>query len=311
MKVVYNAEPYGYSEAAIKKWNDKGYSYHAGSWEEINGITSMEEVHILIVRLKNKVTETVLAKFPNLRSIITATTGLDHIDLTAADQRSVSVISLRAHKEFLKTIPSTAELTWALIMSVLRNIPQAHQDVIGGEWDRDAFRGYQLSGKTIGLIGLGRTGTKVAQYAAAFDMKVCYYDPYLAIENEHLRMDSLRELVSQSDIISIHIHLTNDTENLIDKEVLSHLKPGSYLINTSRGKVWDEAAVVASLEKKVLKAVASDVLNDELDQESTSPLLKYAQTNKNVILTPHIGGATWDAMWACEEFICENFNEDN
>lgn len=311
MKVVYNAEPFGYSEAAVEKWADKGYSYYAGSWKEISEGNSLNDVHILIVRLRNKVTDAVLDTFPNLRFLVTATTGLDHIDLDAAEQRNVTVISLRPHKEFLKTIPSTAEHTWGLIMSLLRNIPQSHQHVINGGWNRDEFRGYQLSGKTIGLVGLGRTGSKVAKYATAFDMKVCYYDPYFTSEHHYLRMNSLTGLVSESDIISIHVHLNQETENLLSKEILSYVKPGSCLINTSRGKVWDELAVVESLKKKVLRAVASDVLNNELDQENASPLLKYAETNKNVILTPHIGGATWDAMWACEEFICENFNEGN
>ena len=311
MKTVYNAEPYGYSEVAKEKWTEKGYVYREGSWKEIENTTTLEKVHVLIVRLKKKVTQEVLSKFPNLRFLITATTGLDHIDEVALDQHKVKLVSLRPYKEFLQTIPSTAEHTWGLLLSLLRNIPQAHADTVQGNWRRDTFRGYELSGKTIGLIGLGRTGAKVAQYAKAFDMNVCFYDPFVATDESYQRMESLEQLMVQSNIISIHVHLTKDTECLVNHEVLSHLNPGSYLINTSRGNIWDENAVVQCLENKVLRGVATDVLANELDEINSSPLWKYAQLNKNVILSPHLGGATWDAMWACEEFICENFNEDS
>lgn len=303
MKVVYNAEPLGYSRKAKEKWVSRGYRYIEGSWEEIDASTDFEEIEVLIVRLKRKVDESILNKFLRLKYVVSATTGHDHLDLSALSKKKIELISLRGHSDFLNTIPSTAEHTWALMMSLLRNIPQSSNDVRDGRWDRDAFRGYQLKNKTLGIIGLGRTGTKVAEYAKAFSMRVIYYDPFVETTAELTKFQSVEDLVSEADIISLHVHLNDETHHLINQEVLRKLKKGSYLINTSRGKVCDEAALVNALLDGKLTGVATDVLYHELTDFKSSPLWKYAQTSDNVIITPHIGGATWDAMHACEEFL--------
>ena len=302
--IVLNAEPIGYSEKAIESWKQRGYAYQASNWEEIEKAVSFEAVSILIVRLAKKIDRSILNKFPNLTHLITATTGLDHIEMEPVRDRGIKLVSLRGHDDFLQTIPSTAEHTWALLLALIRNIPAANEDVKEGRWNRDKFRGYQLKGKRLGIIGLGRTGKKVASYAKAFDMEIQYFDPYVQ-ETGFQKTEQLEKLLSTSDIISIHVHLNEETTQLIGKHNISHIKKDCLLINTSRGNVLDENAVAMALISKNIKGIATDVLSTELDDIRSSPLWELQQKNENIIITPHIGGATCDAMWACEEFVVD------
>jgi len=302
--IVLNAEPSGYSEKAIKRWQEKGYQYKASGWDEIAKQDCFDDVQVLIVRLAKKIDQTVLNKFPFLTHLVTATTGLDHIDIPSLEKKQVRLVSLKDHPAFLQTIPSTAEHTWALLLALIRNIPAANEHVKSGKWDRDKFRGYQLKGKTIGIIGLGRTGGKLASYATAFDMKVQYFDPN--VEGQpFLKKEKLEDLLADSDIISLHVHLKEDTHKLIGEQNITYIKEGALLLNTSRGNVWDEAAICKLLFSKKIGGIATDVLSTELVDIKQSPLWQAQQQNENVIITPHLGGATWDAMWSCEEFIVD------
>lgn len=304
-QIVYNAEPFGYSQKAIQEWERKGFSYQEGSWEELDKGERFLNVLGLIVRLKKHIDKKVLDCFPDLQFIVSATTGHDHLDEEEIGKRGLKLYTLRSHKDFLDTIPSTAEHTWALIMALIRKVPTAYLDVKSGFWRRDEFRGYQLKSKTIGIVGLGRTGIKVANYAIAFGMNVKYYDPY--VNNlEFSKVSSLEELFSSADIISIHVHLNGNTENMVNSSILNYSKPGSFLINTSRGKIVNEKDVIEAIKNHQLGGIASDVIITELNDIKKSPLWIAMQDYPNIILTPHIGGATWDAMWACEEYIVQN-----
>ena len=300
--IVLNAEPNGYSQKAIENWKAKGYKYKASGWDEIINTDTFPGVHILIVRLARKVDRAIVEKFPSLTHLVSATTGLDHIDTDVLHEKNIKLVSLRGQDDFLRTIPSTAEHTWALLLALIRNIPAANEDVKKGNWQRDLFRGYQLKDKKIGIVGLGRTGTKVATYAKAFGMQVQFFDPYVT-GNDYTKCNSLEELLSSSDIISLHVHLTAETEKLINAGNIKSVKSGSLLINTSRGKIIDETVVAAALHSKQIAGLATDVLATELSTLQSSPLWQAQQQNQNIIITPHIGGATNDAMWACEEFI--------
>lgn len=152
------------------------------------------------------------------------------------NQNNIGLISLRGHDEFLQSIPSTAEHTWALLLALIRNIPQSDKHVESGNWERNLFRGNQLKQKTIGIIGLGRTGLKVAKYAEAFEMQVCYYDPYVE-NNDYKKIDQLHALFACSDVVSMHVHLNEQTQNMINSACFAHINKEIYLINTSRGKI--------------------------------------------------------------------------
>ena len=215
----------------------------------------------------------------------------------------IELISLYGHSSFLKSIPSTSEFTWALICALMRGIPSACVDVMQGNWNRDNFRGYQLLNKKIGIVGMGRVGKNVAKYAHVFGMQVGYYDPFVT-NSLYYRYTSLDDLLLNCDIITIHVHLTESTYHLLNKVNLLNVKEGCFLVNTSRGKVWDEDALTQVFNTGRIKGIATDVLTDEFSSIQVNPLWKLQKKNtNNVIITPHIGGATYDAMWLCEEYL--------
>lgn len=295
-------EPYGYSETARNTWIQKGWTYVESNWQEV--ICSVwPQVDAIIVRLARYVGKPELDRFPDLKLLVSATTGLDHLDIQLLNERGIRVVSLRGHDEFLRTIPSTAEHTWALMMSLMRFVPQAVADVSKGHWRRDSFRGRQMKGKTLGIVGMGRTGRRVAEYASAFGMTVRFYDPFVPHLGGFTKDETIEALLSQSDIVSIHVHLLPETRDLLNKDNINHIKEGALLINTSRGAVWNEQDVVTALAEGRIGGVAADVLSEELGGINRSPLVRAMREGHRVIITPHIGGATWDAMWECEEFL--------
>ncbi len=246
---------------------------------------------------------------PKLKVIASNTTGHPHIDIDYAAQKGIQVITLKGHDEFLNTITPTAELTWGLIISLTRKIFSAYQSVIKGNWNRRPFGGVSmLSRMSLGVAGYGRLGRMVANYGKSFGMKVSYYDPF--VENEDVgvfRVNTLVELVSTSDIITIHIPHEPETEGLFNKKIFTCFKKGAYLINTSRGELIDHDALLEYLKDGTLAGAALDVLDGEYkhgfkDNIKDHPVWKYAQEHSNLILTPHIGGSTIDAWKMTEEY---------
>tara|TARA_B100000579_G_scaffold25171_1_gene17715 strand:+ start:6406 stop:7311 length:906 start_codon:yes stop_codon:yes gene_type:complete len=266
--------------------------------------TGGQETTILVVGLSNKINQNVMKRMPNLKIIATPTTGLDHIDMDEAAKRKISVLSLKGEVEFLRTITSTAELAFGMILCLARKIVSAHNSVMSGEWNRSEFRGLTLQGKTLGVIGKGRLGSMVLRYGKSFGMNTIYTDPYV---NGGVSMSNL---LSESDFVSIHVPLNDETTGLISSENLGTIKKGSYIINTSRGKIVDEKAIIYALESKVLSGYATDVLSDELSSDvSKSLLLNYAKNNENVLLTPHIGGMSKESRQMTDVFISEKIKK--
>ncbi len=302
---ILNAESLNYSKAArsvlarIGRVSDEDLG-QAGL------ITHVEDADILIVRLRNFIGQDVMDAASRLKVIVSATTGLDHIDMSYAARKGITVLSLRGEVEFLNSIPATAEHTWALLLALSRNLPQAYQSVLQGKWDRDQFRGHDLAGRRLGILGLGRIGKKVARYALAFDMQVSAYDPYCkdwvaGVE----RHESLEDLSRVSDIISLHVPLNDETEGMISVREIRWLPAGAILINTARGSILDEAALLEALEKGHLSGAALDVISDETHavRPLTARLIQYAKQETNLLLTPHIGGATIESMNMTELFM--------
>ena len=298
---ILNFEADGFSLMAKERWASIG-KYVETNIHVFKELPFLDDVEIIIVRLKTYIGKDIIEFFPNLKYVITATTGLDHIDLDSLTLRGISVVSLKGETEFLNTLSSTSEHTWALLLSLVRNIPLAFSSVSKGHWDRDKFKGIQLRKRSIGIIGLGRTGKMVAQYARVFGMEVNYFDPFVT-DPSFVKHQSLESLLRISEIVTIHVHLSKETENLLNKEMVGLMKEGSYLVNTSRGGLVDEKALVDQLKSGRLKGVATDVLASELTGVKESDLYKAMIDGLNIIITPHIGGATWDAMHLCEEFI--------
>lgn len=250
---------------------------------------------------------------PALRYLLTPTTGLSHIDLIAAEQRNISVVSLKGRTNFLRTITSTAEQTWALLLAVLRHIPTAHQDVLDGCWDRVPHQGTELYGKTLGILGLGRLGTIVAGYGRAFMMHVVACDvrdaPFQQPENSHVERAAFDDVLRRADVLSVHLPLEPETAGIVNRERIGLMKPGAMLINTARGELVDEAALLAALESGALAGAGLDVLADDAVWDGhvppRHPLIAYARERRNLILSPHLGGYTHEAVTRTRRFMVD------
>ncbi|TSA09143.1 MAG: hydroxyacid dehydrogenase [Deltaproteobacteria bacterium] len=245
-----------------------------------------------------------------LRAIATNTTGVPHIDMEEAAARGIKVISLKDETEFLRTITSTAEHTWGLLLALMRRSPWAHADVLKGQWNRRPFGTLRmLSRLSLGIIGCGRLGSMVGRYGLAFGMQVAYFDPYLAESPAGFkRMGSLEDLVAFADVVSLHAPADETTYKMISRDLLWKFKPGSYFINTARGELVDEAALLETLKTGRLAGAALDVLDGEFVpgfQVSSHPLVAYAWEHDNLLLTPHIGGSTIDAWGETERRVIE------
>jgi len=229
-------------------------------------------------------------------TILTASTGLNHINTNYCKQRNIKVLSHKNDMRFLNDLPSTAELAFGLMSSIVRNIPSSFDDVKKGNWDYDMHMGHQLRGKIIGLIGYGRLGKMMETYCNAFGMTVKIHDPYEGY-------DDLDLVLRESDIISLHVHANDETKHMINKKVLGKLQNNSYIVNTSRGEIVNEKDIVESLRSGKLKGYATDVIEDEYGDRHKSPILKGVKEGLNIIVTPHIGGMTWEGqqkayMWS-------------
>lgn len=257
----------------------------------------------------------ILSKAKNLKVIATATTGLDHIDMIAAKEQGIEILSLRGEEEFLSSITSTAELAFGLLLDLSRQISHSFESVKNYQWERESFRGHSLSQKVLGIVGFGRLGKMMARYGQAFGMRVIACDPFIdkkVFQEQSVEAVAFETLLSESDAISIHVHLNADTENMFSESVFSSMKSGALLINTSRGKIVNEEDIKKALESGTLGGYATDVLTDEVGFEknfSSHPLVEYAKTHSNCIITPHIGGMTYESREATDIFIVKKLKK--
>lgn len=251
--------------------------------------------------------DTRLEPFRSLKILASNTTGIPHIDLDSTIRRRIEVISLKDDPEFLQGISATAELTWGLILALVRRIPWAFQAACDARWDRRPFGGpAMLSRMSLGVVGLGRLGRMVAHTGKAFGMTVSFWDRRTEEFGNCVRALSLRDVVASSDIVSVHLTLSDETCGLFDAALFDAFKPGSYFINTARGELVNYEALVAALERGTIAGAALDVLDGECDRGFTDglidhPVIRYARSHNNLIVTPHIGGSTLDAWRETEE----------
>ena len=249
-----------------------------------------------------------LARAGHLKLFVTATTGADHVDATALEKRKIPLLTLRGQNRILKNITPAAEHSWLLLMACARQLPPATQHVLQGKWDRNQFPGVMLRGKTVGIIGCGRIGEWISRYAAAFGMNCLGFDPYANPFPAEIKRLDLVPLLQQSDFISVHVTLTDQSRGLLGPEEFKQMKKGAILINTSRGEVIDETSLLRALENGDLLAAGLDVLTGEPEIDR-HPLVQYARTHSNLILTPHIGGYSPDALKTVLTFSCKRIND--
>jgi D-3-phosphoglycerate dehydrogenase len=243
-----------------------------------------------------KVDHAVLARARQLKVILTASTGTDHIDKQEAGRRGIRVLSITRDYGLLDTFTATAECAWMLMLACHRHLRAAVGSVLQGQWHGETFRGRQLSCRTLGVLGVGRLGKMTVEMGKGFRMRVLGCDR-VGFAIEGVQAVDFDTLLGESDAISIHIHMEPANYHLFNDDVFARMKQGAVLVNTSRGDLIDEAALIRALESGRLGAFGADVLHDEWRADMRqSPVVQYAMTHDNVVITPHIGGCTFTSL---------------
>lgn len=305
MKTVLIFEPLDFSSKVISKLTEHGFEVTLNNYN-ISIVEALERFSFIYMRLSVKIDDKLLKQCIKIkcRFILIPATGIDHIDEIACHKHQIKIVSFKSKKELLKDIRATAELTISLTLNLLRNIIPAIESTKSGIWNRDLFRGKDIYGKKVGIIGYGRLGSIVSNYFYSFGADVQVFEKRnIELPPHYERASSINDVFLTSDIISLHVDYQEDNINLINKSNLMFAKKQPIFINTSRGQLVNEKDLLIALEKKVLAGAAIDVINDELNFNSSNPLVAYSRCNNNLIITPHIGGCTIDSSNKTEEII--------
>lgn len=257
----------------------------------------LDGAHALIVRSATMVDAAMLAAGKQLVVVARAGVGLDNIDVEAATKQGVMVVNAPQ-----SNVLSAAEHTMALILSIARNVPQAHSALTAGRWERSKWEGIELAGKTLGILGLGRIGTLVAQRARAFDMRLVAYDPYISAERGRelgVDMTTLERVVEQADVLTIHLPKNKETTGIINADMLKRAKPSLRIVNVARGGIADEADLAEALRNGTIAGAALDVFTKE--PVTDSPLFGLG----NIVVTPHLGASTREAQDRAGEVVAD------
>ncbi len=291
---------------AIKKLGEK-YQLLRGAelWKDPAKLRdAIGGARAIMVRNQTKVTADLLKAAPKLVAIGRVGVGLDNIDVESATQRGVVVIApLHANAT------SVAELALGLMLALARKIPFGDRSTKGGQWDRKGCTGMELDKKVLGICGFGRIGRMVATRARAFGMRIVVFDPFIKPDSPQLGeigatlATQMEEALEVADIVSVHLPLTDETAHLFDAKAFAAMKPGAFFINTSRGGVMDEVALIEALQGKHLGGAALDVREVEPPREKG-----VLETLDNVILTPHIGAFTQEAQARTFEAVCDDLD---
>ena len=264
-------------------------------WEDRSKLIEViKDAEALVVRNRTKVTAEVIAAAPKLKVIARAGVGLDNIDIPAADKAGVVVVAgLGANAV------AVAELTLSLALALSRDIANQDQITKTGSWQRTP--GIEISGKTWGLLGCGATGRATANLLKGFNCKVLGYDPFFQ-GNQEIQMASWEEVISQADVISVHMPATSETLGSLNKDVFTKMKPTALLVNVGRGELVNEQDLITALKEKSIAGAALDV------RASEPPITGELETLQNVILTPHIAGITKESQLAINKILVENID---
>ena len=233
----------------------------------------------------------------SIKTINSCSTGLNHIDLDYCKENNIEIQCHKNDYDLINELPSTSELAFSLMLSLLRQIPQGQKHVSEYSWDYTQFMGRQIKGLKVGIVGYGRLGKMMYDFCTAFGANVMVYDPYVKEQlSDSFLLNSwctsLKKLFKFSDVVSLHVHVTDETKYMINKDLFGSIKKDCYIINTSRGEIVNENDIVEGLKSGIITGYGTDVIENEFDDLTKSPIIKAMNNNKNVIVTPHVGGMT-------------------
>ena len=296
-------EPKDFPDASIKSLQSLGSVYFAGDNFNKN------KIKIIFIRLAFYIDSDFLDKYPSLQYVVSPTTGLTHVDIYELKEREIKLISLKGHNEFLNNIHATAEHTLALTLALLRNIPSAVKSVKDGIWDRYPYRGLELYGSSVFLIGYGRVGRQASDLFEAFGASVSAFDTNDSVIPVNKKV-TLEYGLKNAQIISIHIPYSEKNIGFLSKDLLSMVRTDAILINTSRGEILDQSALINHLLEGKLARAGLDVLYDEPMPLSDSFKNAISKLGDKLIVTPHIAGFTLESLEKVENYVSQLLIKD-
>ncbi len=270
----------------------------------------VKDVDVIWIRLKNYIDKEILEN-TKIKYIVTATTGLNCIDLQYTKKKRIKVLSLKGEEKFLQNVRATPEFTITCILALLRNIKNASNAVDDYNWNRDYFKGNEIYGKTIGIIGYGRVGRIVARYLKCFGANILVCEKKEKRMPKYIKKVTLDEIFKKSDIVTLHVNYEEENINMINQKLFDLIDKPIYFINTARGELVNEQDLIQAIkENKVIKA-AVDVLNHEARNKiKNNKLLKFAIDSNRVLITPHLGGCTKESMEKTEVFMANKLKKE-
>ena len=260
----------------------------------------------IAVRTKFKIDKELFDAAPNLRFVARAGAGLDNIDIAVAAERNIQLINAPEGNS-----DAVGEHAIGLLLSLMNNFRNANLEIRNGIWEREGNRGYELKGKTVGIIGYGFMGRKMARKLAGFEVNVIAYDKYqTGFTDEFAREVSMEEIVKHSDVLSLHIPLTKETKQMVNDEYFYHFKKPIFFINTARGEIVDTAAVLKNIQSGKILGAGLDVLEiEKFPSLGEQPWFNDLKASGKVILTPHVGGWTFDSYRKISEVLAQKLAE--
>tara|TARA_X000001382_G_scaffold120247_1_gene101655 strand:- start:2076 stop:2993 length:918 start_codon:yes stop_codon:yes gene_type:complete len=287
--------PVSHLPGIIELLKSKGelFLLEEGSKKEVRSLLLSSKIDTIVCN-PNQQTFTIdesLLTGTTVKVINSCSTGLNHIDTKYCEQNNIEIQCHKNDYDLINQLPSTSELAFGLMLSLLRKIPDSNLHVSSYKWDYTKFLGRQVKDLKIGIVGYGRLGRMMDKFCRAFDAKTFLYDPYVDVEQT-----SLEDMVKICDVISLHVHVTPETVNLINKRILDLSQKDLYIINTSRGDIVNEVDIVNALYGGSLTGYATDVIKHEFGSLSISPIITAMNKGMNIIATPHTGGMTLEGQ---------------
>lgn len=278
-----------------------------GDYEAVASVIGEYDAYLASMNVK--VDKALIAKARRLKVIGTPSTGTDHLDLKALEAGGIKCFDISKELDLIRGFTATSEHAFALLLNVNRKVIPAALSVFQGGWGRETYTGFQLFGKVFGILGLGRLGTISARIAQGFGMKVIAHD-IRDVSAPGVAMVDLETLFRESDAVSVHVHLNDQTRGMVDGRVLSLMKPSAILLNTSRAAIVDNDALLEALSAGRIGGAGFDIIDGEWDDDvSQNRLVEYAGQHDNLVVTPHIGGATYESINGARIFMARKVAE--
>lgn len=295
-------EPLGFSSAALSELQQLA---SVELYDTTCSLASfLADKEILFIRLHYYIGVDFLAMAPMLRWICTPTTGLTHLDEKALTGREIGILSLQGEQAFLNNVRATPEHILGLTLSLLRNYKDAFRSTGRVDWDRDRYRGHEIYGKRVGIIGLGRVGRILARYFRVLEANILYYDidPAIVSPAGTEKAKDIGSLIDASNIVLLCASLNTENLGLITPALIDRMC-GKYFVNAARGELIDEGYLADKINEGHFAGVALDVIQQETARENRLQQFLALTSRHNLILTPHVGGATYESMAKTEEFM--------